>query len=77
MSYKEGMEALGDSANGQEVEEATEQLVLNRSYDSSTRRRRTYTPAIDARVKELYQQELKKNKRLVPHKQPLIMSAVH
>ncbi|XJS11051.1 helix-turn-helix domain-containing protein [Aerococcaceae bacterium WGS1372] len=54
--YKEGMDALDVSRNEQEVEKATEQLVLTRSYDSSKRRTRTYTPEVEARMKELYQQ---------------------
>ena len=46
--YKEGMDALVSSKSVQEVEDATEQLVLTRSYDSSKRRTRTYTPAVEA-----------------------------
>ena len=75
--YKEGMDALDVSRNEHEVEEATEQLVLTRSYDSSKRRTRTYTPEVEARMKELYQKELGKNKRLGPHKQALTAIAVH
>lgn len=75
--YKKGIDALNSSKSEQEVEEATEQLVLTRSYDSSKRRTRAYTPAVEARMKELYQQELKKNKRLGPHKQALTAIAVH
>ena len=75
--YKKGIDALNSSKSEQEVEEATEQLVLTRSYDSSKRRARAYTPAVEARMKELYQQELKKNKRLGPHKQALTAIAVH
>ncbi len=75
--YKKGIDALNSSKSEQEVEEATEQLVLTRSYDSSKRRARAYTPAVEARMKELYQQELKKNKRLCPHKQALTAIAVH
>ncbi|WP_172974014.1 helix-turn-helix domain-containing protein [Fundicoccus ignavus] len=52
--YKEGMDALVSSKSEQEVEDATEQLVLTRSYDSSKRRTRTYTPTVEARMKELY-----------------------
>ena len=35
--YKKGIDALNSSKSEQEVEEATEQLVLTRSYDSSKR----------------------------------------
>lgn len=75
--HKKGIDALNSSKSEQEVEEATEQLVLTRSYDSSKRRARAYTPAVESRMKELYQQELKKNKRLGPHKQALTAIAVH
>lgn len=75
--YNESMDVLERSRSEQEVEEATEQLVLTRSYDSSNRKTRTFTPEVEVRMKELYQQEGDKNKRLGAHKQALTATAVH
>ena len=75
--YKEGLRALETSTHEKEVEKATEALVLTRSYDSSKRKNRTYTQEVERRMKELYQEELIKNKRLGTHKQALTAIAVH
>lgn len=75
--YQAGIDALDDAQNEKEIEAATEQLVLERKYDTSNRKKRTFTPEVEARMSELLEKEREKDRRLGPHKQALTAKAVY
>lgn len=58
------------------LEVATEQLVLKRQYNSTTRTKRTFTPEVEARMNRLIEEEQEKTRILGSHKQALTAVAV-
>ncbi len=59
------------------IDSLTEKIVLERKYDSSNRKARAYTPEVQAKMKELLDQETIKSKKLGTHKQNLTAKQVH
>lgn len=74
--YDEGVIKVNHAENHQQLEKATENLVLKRKYDTSNRKTRTFTPEVESRMKELIEEEKNKTKKLGPHKQALTAKAV-
>nr|MDK7630015.1 hypothetical protein [Globicatella sanguinis] len=75
-AYDETLVKLGKAEDDQALERATEELVLKRKYDSSNRKKTAFTPEVEARMKELLEEEKEKTKRLGSHKQALTAVAV-
>ncbi|MGO4929236.1 IS21 family transposase [Fundicoccus sp. Sow4_F4] len=75
--YQEGLEAVIHSQSEKELEEATHQVVSSHQYNTKNRTTRTFTPEVDQLMRDIYQQEKIKNRRLGSHKQALTAKAVH
>lgn len=74
--HEQGLKDLKSAENSKALEEATEQLVLQKEYNSSNRKKRTFTPVVEKRMRELLNEEIEKDLKLGRHKQSLTAKAV-
>ena len=66
-----------DPEDGEAVRDATERIVAEPKYDSSKRRARKWTPAMDVRLDEILEAEARKRKVLGWDKQMMTRRQIH
>jgi len=76
-SYQVNIDILENAEDDKELELATEQLVLNRKYHHSNRKKRTFTPEVEEKMKQLLEDETVKDRKLGSHKLSLTAKAVY